>query len=357
MGCIVDKVPDCLQLSSTIIETRRIPSSIEDCYREIQFSYEIRESLTPFLKFSQFYVKPGFCEEIKEKDFLVFFYSCEQLVDFSVEMFKDSGLDLAKIGSLMDVVSKNYYFDVPFHNFWHGFSVMQMIYVIGERNSKFERFLRKEEYWYLLIGAAGHDICHVGVNNGYLISTNHALVKQYGKVSVLENHHSAVILEIIRLSNVFPEKNLQKIRKNILEAILSTDMAKHNQCCSEFSESIQNYNIENESQRQKFMNYLLHCCDLGNQTLDFSLASIWSLKVIQEFNHQVACETREKVKVSQFMDIGNNFSKIKNSQIGFISAIIHPIWKTLSENLENIEDFPETVEKNKKKWKKLERLI
>jgi hypothetical protein len=170
----------------------------------------------------------------------------------------------------------------------------------------------------------------------------------------LENHHASVILEIIKMSDMFSNETVKSMSQIIIEAILSTDMARHKQVCDDFINVFENYDKSILSHRQKFMNYLLHCSDLGNQTLEFSLASVWSLKVLQEFNYQVACEEKSAIKVSEFMRTGNNMMKIKASQVGFIENIILPLWRGLAEHVENIEDFPSTLKKNKKKWEELE---
>lgn len=54
------------------------------------------------------------------------------------------------------------------------------------------------------------------------------------------------------------------------------------------------------------------------------------------------------------MRTGNAIDKIKASQIGFIDNIILPLWVKLTENVKNLEDFPEELKKNKKKWEDLE---
>lgn len=355
MGCIVTRLPDCMEMQSEHEEIVTMSRSVQECYQEVLIPYKIRDfsPVKIFFPKSQNIHKRMSCSELVHKDFPVFSLSADDLVQVALEIFWDSGLDLSKAFGFFHCVSKNYYSSVPFHTFWHAFSVMQMIYVIGERNQKLIDFIEKNEYLYLLVAAIGHDICHPGINNGFLTACKHELALKYNDMSVLENLHAHVTIEIINASGLFGNELENNGKKIIIEAILATDMAKHRECCDNFNFTMQNFEKFNPVHRQKFMNYLLHCADLGNQTLDFSIAAMWSLKIVQEFNCQVFSEEAKGVKVSDFMRIGNDLTKIKNSQIGFITSIIHPLWIDLSEHVPNISDFHETVKKNKKKWQEL----
>jgi hypothetical protein len=239
---------------------------------------------------------------------------------------------------------------VPYHNFKHGFSVLQLIHVIGERNQKLFKFISNQDYLFLLLAAVGHDVCHPGINNGYLIGTKHELALRYNNISVLENHHAAVTLEILNSTALVQDCDQHYMREAIVCSTLSTDMAKHKDVCSSFDKLKERYDKSLKADRFGLMGYLLHCADLGNPTLDFPLATIWSFKILQEFNNQVAYEEKARVTVSEFMRIGNDLEKIKKSQIGLIDFIVLPLWSGLSEVVENIEDMPETIRKNKQVW-------
>ena len=359
MGCIVGKESNCMRGHIEPEELCTNSSSLQNCYLEVMLPYRLKESLFPTILFPRLHppLKESQNLLLSDKDFPVFSMSRDQLLHCCVEMFWDSGLDLSKIQGFFECVSKNYNHSVPFHNFWHAFSVMQVIYAISKRNTNFSDYLEQIEYIHLLFAAVGHDICHPGINNAYLVATKHELASKYSDMSVLENHHAQVTLEILNCSQIFPGGVSKPMSKLILEAILSTDMAKHRQCCEEFSTAMQDYNKSDGIQKQQFINYLLHCSDLGNQTLDFSIAAVWSLKIVQEFNFQVYSEEQAGIKVSEFMRIGSDIAKIKNSQVGFITSIIFPLWSTLSTHIPNIEDFPETVKKNKKRWQEVETFI
>ena len=61
--------------------------------------------------------------------------------------------------------------------------------------------------------AAGiHDVDHPSVNNDFIVNTRGALAIRYNDISVLENHHVATGLKILKQVNLFEkiEKDLYK---------------------------------------------------------------------------------------------------------------------------------------------------
>lgn len=349
------KFPSCFKQNIITEEITSLLRTPADCYTEVQNPYKFQATLSPTINFRVLEVQsPHLSSELTQKDFPVFSVGTESLVQLSVQIFRDSSFNKASLVSLFDVISSNYYSFVPFHNYWHGFSVMQMVFVIGERNFKFKDYLNIEEYYILLLAASAHDICHPGFGNSYLKATNHELSDKYSGISILENHHGAVFTQILAFTDIFQDLDFNIVKKIAIESILYTDMARHKQCYDDFNDVIENYDISNSTHRQKFINYILHCCDIGNQALEFNLAAVWTLKIIQEFNQQVAFEEKAGVQVSEFMRIGKDIIRIKNSQVGFISIVIFPVWKSLALHIKNLQDFPDTIEKNKKKWQEIE---
>jgi high affinity cGMP-specific 3',5'-cyclic phosphodiesterase 9 len=326
--------------------------SVKDAYKQVTTPYKIRINPTPKISMSQIKLSPLTTPEnlLLNKDFPVFFYTPDQLLSCCAEILKIFNLESLKLQSFLHLISKNYFPNLPFHNFRHGFSVFQMIYVIGERNQGFENFLSREDYLFMLLSGLGHDVRHPGVNNSYLTATNHELSIEYHNKSVLENHHASVTLELLKYSNLMGEVDFHYIKEVVVSTILATDLTRHAQVEKEFKEAVAAYDKSKKNHRIAFMSYGVHCADLGNQTLEFSIAALWSLKIIQEFNQQVACEELSGITVSEFMRIGNDVEKIKKSQVGFIDFVIFPLWKVLIDTLENLEDFERELKKNREKW-------
>ena len=345
------KLPDCLENYSLNSELEPV-TRLQDCYKELTAGFRIRDNLSPTLELSR--ISPGplpfDASALLDKDFQIFLYSNEQLISCAVEMFSQFHLDRVKLVSFLDLVNRNYFTYVPYHNFKHGFSVLQLIYVIAERNQKLFSFISNQDYLFLLLAGIGHDLCHPGINNGYLIGTKHEIALRYNNVSVLENHHAASTLELLNSSALIEDCDQNYMREVVTYTILCTDMTKHKDVCANFEKLKSKFDKSSKADRLALMGYLLHCADLGNPTLDFPLATIWSFKILQEFNNQVAYEEKSRVTVSEFMRIGNDLEKIKKSQIGLIDYIVLPLWSGLAEVVENIEDLPETIKKNKQVW-------
>jgi len=112
-------------------------------------------------------------------------YSTAILAHCYVFFFEDLGLldrlgfddDQKAMKGLKNFVIKmtRQYYDVPYHNFAHGFSIAQRIYVILKQNentptSIFHQFTDLEKFA-LLIAALGHDVKHPGLSNWYIIKS------------------------------------------------------------------------------------------------------------------------------------------------------------------------------------------
>ena len=274
-----------------------------------------------------------------------------------IELFK---IDLIKAQRFILALCENYQ-ENPFHNFYHAFAVVQMVFSIAELNSKFSRFFDPEEYFALLISAVGHDLNHPGVTNVFMINSRHNLAIRYNDISVLENHHCATLIKFLELEgcDIFTDSlcDPSKMRKIIIPTILATDMAKHNFVMEHFIGTMRHFDRENADHRQSVSDIILHACDIGNPVLKFEQATVWSLKIIQEFNDQVWKEEQNKIPISEFMRIGSDISKIKRNQIGFIDMFIQPLWMVLSLHIENIKEYVEAIDQNRIQWEQLEKLL
>lgn len=352
MGCSAIKVVDCFQVN-LIGESRNYVSSTPiECFHEINLPYTLQVNFTPVFNVTseRIYSTP-LPFDVFSKDFPVFSNSPEELLQYTLQIFENFYLPSRKLVNLLEMIKNNYCPTLPFHNFWHGFSVAQVLFVIGEKNSYFNKYLSIEEYSYLLLVGLGHDLSHPGINNSFLTAINHPLALKYNNNSVLENYHASVFLEIAVKSDffvgIFP-------KKLFVEAILSTDMSLHKVCTEEFCDSFSNYSKKKKNSRQKFINYVMHCADLSNQTIEFPQAMVWSFKVLREFAQQAKSEKELGITITSPIQTGNNLTSIKNMQIGFIDQMILPMWTILNERILGVEDYISTLKSNKKKWEELQ---
>ncbi|RYH32743.1 3',5'-cyclic nucleotide phosphodiesterase [archaeon] len=118
-----------------------------------------------------------------------------------------------------------------YHNYKHGvdvcFTSFRLMYVPGLNSA-----LSSLEVFSVLVGALAHDVGHPGLNNAYLIKSQHELAVRHNDRSPLENMHCVTLYEV--LAN--PETNIlvgldkkqkAEARGIILTIILGTDMAHH----------------------------------------------------------------------------------------------------------------------------------
>ncbi|CAG9326293.1 unnamed protein product [Blepharisma stoltei] len=302
--------------------------------------------------------------ELRMKDFSAFSYPKAELREYILHIFYDLlepfHIEICKMQRFIYAVCENYQ-DNPFHNIFHAFSVLQMIHSIGEHVDKYQAYLDNRDRLALLISSYGHDLNHPGVTNAFMINSRHSLAIRYNDISVLENHHAATLVHFLELEgcDIFcnlPNEDQTYMRRLIIPTILATDMARHKIVMENFAQTMQNFNRENPTHRQHLLDMVLHSADVGNPTYKFDLATVWSLRIIQEFNKQVLQEEERGLPVSEFLRVGNEIKKIKQNQMGFIDAVIYPLWKLLNTHIPQTQEYVESIERNRKMWEELEKL-
>jgi len=111
----------------------------------------------------------------------------------------------------------------------------------------------------LCIAAVGHDAAHPGVTNAFLTASKSSLALLFNERSVLENLHCLTISKIVedRWPQLFVDDEGDRIRRMILEMILSTDMALHFEFMARFEalkDSISSNPVDEKQRR------LIGCC-------------------------------------------------------------------------------------------------
>ena len=90
-------------------------------------------------------------------------------------------------------VRKNYR-KVPYHNWTHGYSVAQTIYVFTRNSPEFSQL---EKFSFFVSGLC-HDLDHRGTNNQFLINSSASLAALYS-TSPLEYHHFNQTVSILQV--------------------------------------------------------------------------------------------------------------------------------------------------------------
>jgi len=232
------------------------------------------------------------------------------------------------------------YLPNPFHNFSHAVDV-EYATSRAMRLTEAGNFLPESSMFWLMLSSIAHDLGHLGVNNQYLIETSAELALKYNDRSPLENMHCATMFQVVSdpECNVFSqvERDLYKeMRKGIINAILHTDVTKHNDMMKELALLYQmNSEAFDELERapeaievlqnnvQLAINAFLHGADVGNPMKPWELAHRLAYLCVDEFFAQGDSEKAKGIPVQML----NDRDKVNrpNSQIGFIEFVIAPL--------------------------------
>ena len=246
------------------------------------------------------------------------------------------------------------YLNNPFHNFYHGFTVLHSSYMLMSIPKICEIF-NTQEILSVLIAALCHDLGHRGFTNSYENYSLSDISLRYNDKSVLENHHTALTFKILQeadsniLCNV-PREMFWYIRKIIVECILNTDILKHFPMISEHSSRFKQCAEKPigalEEDCLRVASFIVHCCDIGHPTKEIGLYAIWSKLVCEEFSNQYTQEIQNSLPTTDFMrGLADPRSYYKN-EVGFLSVIVKPLWECfqlwvneeIQEYLNNLDD-------------------
>lgn len=168
----------------------------------------------------------------------------EQIFNSDIALLKRFGVQGETLRCFIEEVQKNY-LATPFHNFYHGFSVLHAAWMMMNATQA-KNILTTAEQLSVLLAAFCHDVGHPGNTNGYELATFSPLALKYSDESVLERHHCFLAFQIMlrtpgcEVLGKVSTKNgdLQAMRKTIIKCILGTDMRFHFDHCKALEEKI-----------------------------------------------------------------------------------------------------------------------
>ncbi|KAL7842532.1 hypothetical protein SRHO_G00242210 [Serrasalmus rhombeus] len=258
----------------------------------------------------------------------------KSLVDLTLHLFSDYGLiklfrlDLLKLRQFLVMVHEAYRRQNPYHNALHAADVTQAMYCYMQEPQLSES-LTSCDILLGLLAAATHDLDHPGVNQTFLIKTNHYLASLYQNTSVLENHHWKCAVSLLRESGLlshFPSEDRQNLEERLGSLILATDISRQNEYLSQFRAHLDRADLHlNNSQNRHFiLQMALKCADICNPCRPWHISKLWSHKVTDEFFSQGDIEKRQNLDVSILCD--RNANTVAKIQIGFISFVVEPLF-------------------------------
>ncbi|CDQ79631.1 unnamed protein product [Oncorhynchus mykiss] len=242
-----------------------------------------------------------------------------------LELFQ---LDMVKLWRFLVMVQEDYHSLNPYHNAVHAADVTQAMYCYL-REPKLAKSLTSCDILLGLLAAATHDLDHPGVNQPFLIKTNHYLAKLYRNSSVLENHHWRSAVGLLRETGLFshlPAEEGLKMERQLGSLILATDISRQNEYLGKFRTHLNQDDLclSNASHRHFILQMALKCADICNPCRPWELSKQWSEKVTQEFFHQGDIEKKHKLEVSPLCDSQRN--SMGNIQIGFMTYVVEPLF-------------------------------
>jgi len=248
---------------------------------------------------------------------------------------------------------QNKYQDNPFHSFSHALTVTQMMYLFITQ-TKLTTILNTKEKISLLLCMLCHDLEHPGLSNGFQINSCSPLAKLYNNTSVLENHHLACALVLLRahdkLFQQFSSEEKDDLFQLLGTLILSTDLAKHFALLQDYERAVENFNWDDKSHRVQLFIILVKAADISNEARPFSLSRLWADALMREYFAQSELEKQSSLPVTPFMDKEKVI--ISQTQINFINTFLLPTFKLLHKVLPEMQTYIDTINTNKEEWAK-----
>ncbi|OQR80988.1 3'5'-cyclic nucleotide phosphodiesterase [Achlya hypogyna] len=272
-------------------------------------------------------------------------------------LFGTLGVSMGNIAEYAIEVEGHYHASNPYHNAMHAASVIWDVHQLMLRVTR----LKPLQLYSLLIAAAVHDVDHPGVNNTFLINSQHPLALQYSDDSVLERMHLARAFELSRKNGCNPFQNLStetrgQCRQMIIGLVLATDLAKHVQHVNHLKSKTYGTTHETRFLDDDYtMRTLLMMADIGHAMQPFDLHHRWATLVQEEFYRQGDLENAQKLPVSPLCQRKDaSKTKFAKSQVGFFEFIVSPLYTIASAVVEftQMQDILERVDANAAAWRR-----
>lgn len=279
-----------------------------------------------------------------------------------------------KLSRFIGQIYKGYKREVEYHNDMHAMDVLQMTYLFLTQG-QIMTFAEVSELdaLSLCISAICHDYGHDGFTNAYHVNKVSDRAIRYSDQSVQENFHAAESFYILNKSEYnfleeFTRDDFKTFRQRFIGIILATDMARHTSDLAKIKTFLEQKTILNGENRESFIDrdshkkefdskqqlfeFAVHAADVSTQTRPFEVAVEWTILLFEEFFHQGDMEKEQGFPVSFLCD--RETTQIPQSQPGFVSFILAPLFATVSELMPELTQLEVNAKNNAEKWKTFE---
>ena len=184
----------------------------------------------------------------------------------------------------------------PYHNSMHAADVLHVThYILGPGGCKDKVKATDEEIFAALFAAAVHDYNHPGINNAFHVRSQNYLAVLFNDRSVNENIHASSIFELMRMDrfnilNAFTGASYTRMRDDIVEFILGTDMGLHAMILSRFKKRLEQTDgklHKSKNDKNLAITMAVKMADINNCGRPQKLYHGWCNVIVDEFFQQV----------------------------------------------------------------------
>lgn len=304
--------------------------------------------------------------ELASLNFCCFDYSPDQLLEYTMIMFRDLGMKEWGVDGdiLRDFLLRvrGGYRNVPYHNWYHAFSTVQFVYYAMTK-TQFGQQLQDIDVLSLLVAALAHDIDHPGNTNRFEQETESHLAMRYNDNSVLENHHASTLLQLLREVDIlkgskFSQPSEKKfMRTMIIKAILATDMTHHFSMVKDLAGAEAKCPSDDPKKvvehRQFLVSAMIHSADISAQCYHWRTASAWEAKVTSEFMEQARQENVLGIEVQPHMRDLQNVTVRFKAHLGFLDYVMTPLWVNMAKMFPELSECVSNIETNREQYSRM----
>uniref|UniRef100_A0A7S2QCF1 Phosphodiesterase n=1 Tax=Zooxanthella nutricula TaxID=1333877 RepID=A0A7S2QCF1_9DINO len=237
----------------------------------------------------------------------------------------------------------------PYHNSTHAADVAQSVFALNS-SMGVGRLLDPMDRLGIVLSAIVHDLGHDGKSNAFHVAMGDSWVLLYNDRSPLENYHiSLTFRKLLRkdstsdLTAGLSREQQGILRREMVDMVLSTDMAQHFHVKRQFEE----FYASNGTDAEKWQaddaamcilrGLLLHSADISNATKSFDISARWTSRIFFEFFKQGDAERAAGIAVSPLSD--RTATNVPTAQVGFMDIIISPTFEHLALLAPKVEEI------------------
>jgi hypothetical protein len=259
------------------------------------------------------------------------------------------GIDSYQLFKFILIV-RSHYNNVPYHNWFHALDTTHFIYILN-LSVRFDRFLTNLELFALLIASICHDVDHDGFNNTFHRNAKTKLAHLAPNLPPLEHHHCCVSCDLLcPLLSTLSETDQTIITHFVIDCIMATDMEKHKDFISSWSNLICHFDHQNSAHRLLLAQMIIKTADLSNVVRHFDESERLSKMLIIETHRQGKIEIQLGLPLSPMCN-PNDETPLCVGQVGFYEFVAGPLMKQFLAFFPEIEASVKQFEANLVRWK------